>query len=272
PDSWTRDHVMLPFETSRGCWWGESSHCVFCGLNAEAMGYRAKSAARALDEIDTLRARWPVRRFWAVDNILPREYFDSFLPALGRRGLTVFYETKANLHDWQVAALAQAGVSQIQPGVESLSTRLLKLMKKGVSRTRNIQLLRSCRAHNVDPLWFYLHGLPGDRAAAYLEDAALMERLTHLPPPRSINPVTVDRFSPLFTDTRAGGGPPLAQQSEHRLAFAGLSDEQSAALCYHFEAQVGSADEGAYRSALVTALAWWQARYEAGAQLAMLAG
>lgn len=271
PESWTRDHIMLPFETSRGCWWGESSHCVFCGLNADAMGYRAKSADRALEEIDTLRARWPIRRFWAVDNILPREYFESFLPALGKRGLTVFYETKANLHDWQVAGLAAAGVTQIQPGIESLSTRLLKLMKKGVSRSRNIQLLRSCQAHCVDPLWFYLHGLPGDAVADYLDDAALMERLVHLPPPRSINPVTVDRFSPLYrnSDEHALS---LAQQPEHRLAFAGLSDEQSAALCYHFEAQVGTAHEADYRPVLVDALAWWQARYEAGAQLAMHTG
>src|SRR5690606_20604595 len=24
--------VWLPFESSRGCWWGEKSHCTFCGL------------------------------------------------------------------------------------------------------------------------------------------------------------------------------------------------------------------------------------------------
>lgn len=272
PDDWTRDRVMLPFETSRGCWWGERSHCVFCGLNADAMRYRAKSAARALGEIDALCERWDIRRLWAVDNILPREYFESYLPQLARRDLSLFYETKANLHDWQVAGLAAAGVTQIQPGIESLSTSLLKLMKKGVGRVRNIQLLRSCQAHSVDPLWFYLYGLPGDTTAEYLEDAALMARLVHLPPPRSINPITVDRFSPLFATARLGQGPALAQQPEHRLAFAGLDESQSAAICYHFEARVGSADEAEYRPALCRALAHWQARYEAGAQLAALPG
>ncbi|WP_439533920.1 RiPP maturation radical SAM C-methyltransferase [Polymorphobacter sp.] len=272
PAHWPRDEVMIPFETSRGCWWGESSHCIFCGLNGQAMGYRAKTDTRALAEIDALRARWGLSHFWAVDNILPREYFAHFLPQLGARNLSLFYETKANLHDGQVASLAAAGVTQIQPGVESLNTRLLKLMKKGTSRARNIQLLRACKAHGVDPLWFYLHGFPGDDTADYLEDAALMADLVHLPPPRSINPVTVDRFSPLYATARLTGRPALAQQGEHRLAFAGLSDATSEALCYHFDAQVGAADPRLYQPALARALAHWQQRHGEGAQLAAEAG
>jgi len=32
---------LLLFETSRGCWWGERSHCTFCGLNGLDLAYRA---------------------------------------------------------------------------------------------------------------------------------------------------------------------------------------------------------------------------------------
>ncbi|MCA9823729.1 MAG: cobalamin-dependent protein, partial [Dehalococcoidia bacterium] len=32
----------LPFESSRGCWWGQQSHCVFCGINDEVMPFREK--------------------------------------------------------------------------------------------------------------------------------------------------------------------------------------------------------------------------------------
>ena len=263
PPGWRQDQFMLPFETSRGCWWGERSHCIFCGLNGDGMAYRAKSPERAIAEVDRLQSDWQVRRFWAVDNILPRPYFDTVLPALGQRDLELFYETKANLADGQVAALARAGVTRIQPGVESLSTRLLRIMKKGVSRTRNLQLLRSCQMHGVDPLWFYLYGFPGDTEEDYLDDAALMPLLVHLPPPRAINPVTVDRFSPLFRAT----GMTLHPQQEHRLAFAGLSDTAAADLCYHFDAQVGPADPDRYQPCLAAALAHWQARYRAGAQL-----
>jgi len=38
----------LLFETSRGCWWGERSHCTFCGLNGTTMNYRASTRQRTL--------------------------------------------------------------------------------------------------------------------------------------------------------------------------------------------------------------------------------
>ncbi len=36
----------LPFETSRGCWWGAKSRCSFCGQASEDMAFRVKSSER----------------------------------------------------------------------------------------------------------------------------------------------------------------------------------------------------------------------------------
>ncbi len=71
----------------------------------------------------------------AVDNILPHEYFKTLLPELKRRqlGVTLFYEIKANLKREQVELLRDAGVAALQPGIESLSTPVLRLMRKGTT-------------------------------------------------------------------------------------------------------------------------------------------
>ena len=45
-------------ETARGCWWGERSHCTFCGLNGATMAYRSKSPTRVLAELRHLRERY----------------------------------------------------------------------------------------------------------------------------------------------------------------------------------------------------------------------
>ena len=37
-----RDRASIPFEASRGCWWGQKKHCTFCGLNGEGMAFRVK--------------------------------------------------------------------------------------------------------------------------------------------------------------------------------------------------------------------------------------
>jgi len=73
-------------ETSRGCWWGDKSHCTFCGLNGATMAYRSKSGARALEEMRQLSDRWQTDRIEVVDNILDMRYFSDLLPALAADG------------------------------------------------------------------------------------------------------------------------------------------------------------------------------------------
>ena len=42
---------------------------------------------------------------------------------------------------------------RIQPGIESLSDHVLKLMRKGTTALQNIQLLKWCREYGVQPEW-----------------------------------------------------------------------------------------------------------------------
>ncbi len=136
-----RNDVRLPFESARGCWWGERHHCTFCGLNAATMSFRAKPAERVLEELAEMAQRHGSFHFEAVDNIIARDYAQTLLPRLASLGTTydLFYEVKANLKPHELGALAAAGVRTIQPGIESLSTPVLKLMRKGVRGTRQLE-------------------------------------------------------------------------------------------------------------------------------------
>src|SRR5260370_24175623 len=159
----------LLFETSRGCWWGAKSHCTFCGLNGGAMAFRSKSARRALEELEYLVQRWRIENVEAVDNILDMKYFRDVLPALAewKWPLQLFYEVKSNLSREQVHLLRDAGVRRIQPGIESLNDHILKLMKKGTTALRNIQLLKWCQEYGVTAEWSMLYGFPGETRPAY---------------------------------------------------------------------------------------------------------
>src|SRR5215212_3244549 len=146
------------FETSRGCWWGEKNHCTFCGLNGATMLFRSKSAERALDELDTLTKRHRGAQVTITDNILDLSYFKDVIPELARLGgkHDLFSEVKANLRKEQVRMMRDGGIRTIQPGIESLSDSVLKLMRKGVSGLQNIQLLKWCKERGVDPVWNFL--------------------------------------------------------------------------------------------------------------------
>lgn len=152
---------QILFETSRGCWWGEKSHCTFCGLNG-ALGFRSKSAGRALAELMELADRHPDPPI-AVDNILDMRYFRDLIPALATHGLgrDLFYEVKSNLRREQLVALRRAGITHIQPGIESFSDQVLGLMGKGVTGLQNVQLLKWCKELGLRPYWSLLWDIPG---------------------------------------------------------------------------------------------------------------
>jgi ribosomal peptide maturation radical SAM protein 1 len=195
-------------ETSRGCWWGERMHCTFCGLNGATMAFRSKSPGRALAEVTELARRHPECDIQAVDNILDLAYFKELLPALAarrRRNVEIFYETKSNLKKDQVRWLRRAGVTRIQPGIESFSDAVLKLMRKGVTGLQNIQLLKWCKELGVEPTWNFIWGFPGEPPEEYERLARLVPRLTHLPPPVAHAKIRLDRFSPNFFDAERLG-------------------------------------------------------------------
>src|SRR5437588_293003 len=83
-----------------------------------------------------------------TDYIMPHEYFTTFLPRLQEAvpGIKVMYEEKAKLKLEQVRSLVAAWVIEIQPGIEAISTGLLKLMGKGTTAGQNINLLRYAKA------------------------------------------------------------------------------------------------------------------------------
>lgn len=197
-----QQRLVLPFEASRGCWWGERQHCTFCGLNAEEMTFRRRSPARVVRQLRALVTRWGTRQFFATDNILAPKAYEDLLPELDP-DRTYFWEIKANVHPWQVEALAQANVRYVQPGIESLSTEILRGMRKGVTAIQNVHLLKLCRSHGITPFWNLLIRVPGETPECYRQMETWIPSLFHLMPPNGgATPIECHRFSPYHTDWR----------------------------------------------------------------------
>lgn len=228
---------QLLMETSRGCWWGAKHHCTFCGLNGQGMAFRSKSPDRVIEEFDSLVTRHDVQVVSMVDNILDMNYFTNVLPKLAdlKSDHMIFFETKANLNRHQVELLARAGVSTIQPGIESLSDRILKLMRKGTTALRNIQLLKWCQAHGVSVEWNILYGFPGETDEDYEEMLRMFPALSHLQPPSGSGPVRVDRFSPYFNAPEEFGLSNLRPLPVFRHLYPYDEQTQAQIACY-FEA------------------------------------
>jgi len=227
---------VLLFEASRGCWWGAKSHCTFCGLNGNSMRYRSKSAPRLVRELGELIGRWPCHSLEAVDNILDMHYFDSVLPALERLDLPgpIFFEVKANLRRHHVAALKRANILRIQPGIESLSDHVLKLMRKGTTALRNVQLLKWAREYGISVDWNLLYGFPGETDEDYRKIIALLPRITHLQMPGACGAIRLDRFSPYFVAPEEFGLRSVRPLDVYRYIYP-LAGARLERIAYYFD-------------------------------------
>jgi ribosomal peptide maturation radical SAM protein 1 len=203
--SW-QERATIMFESSRGCWWGQKKHCTFCGLNGEGMEFRLKSAESVHALLRTLSARYPTRNVMASDNILAMPYFRTLLPQLadeplqaGGQPVRLFFEVKSNLTRDQVQDLAAAGITYIQPGIESLSSSLLARIDKGVTALQNVFLLKCCTEYGLVPFWNILIRIPGECRADYEQMESWLPLLMHLRPPSGGAPrVECHRYSPYF--------------------------------------------------------------------------
>jgi len=270
----------LLIESGRGCWWGEKSHCTFCGLNGSSMTFRAKSAPRVYAELERQKDRYGMGQFLAVDNIMSYQYFRDLLPMLKERnpGISLFYEIKSNLKRRHIELLRDASVLAIQPGIESLSSNVLRLMRKGVTAIQNVALLRFCREYGVELAWNLLYGFPGETVEDYEDTARVIEAIYHLRPPGVVARIRLDRFSPNFNQAAGFGLANIKPFPIYQHIYP-LPDESIGNIAYFFDYDYSDGrDPTRYMAPVLNRVLMWQQNqggdlvksYEGAAELMLI--
>lgn len=249
--------VKIPLEASRGCWWGAKHHCTFCGLNGSAMAHRAKPGERVQAEASRAIRRHNVLDLVFADNILAPDHLvqlttDMALPP--EWDVRLFAEVKSNLAFHQLESLARAGFTQLQPGVESLCTPILRLMRKGVTGWQNVRFLRDCATCRIYPSWNVLVGFPGEDDREYAALMRSLPALHHLTPPAGVHRIKLERFSPYFDDPELGlqvSGP----SRELTRAYEGVVDALED-LVYVFDYEPAGISAGMSETLSEAVVAW----------------
>lgn len=225
-------------EASRGCWWGEKRHCVFCGIHTSAIEFRTKPAHRVLDEITDLLGRHRTFRFVLADTILAKEHFGELLPRLealrAEHDLEYLLDVKSSLSKQDVYLLARSGCVALQLGIESLSDRLLRLMAKGNTALQQIQAIKWCAEVGIRPAYALLTHVAGEEPDDYDEMLGFARLMVHLPPPGAVAPIELDRYSPYFREWEARGFERPTPQPWYRLMF-GPDGTDLESFAYHFD-------------------------------------
>jgi ribosomal peptide maturation radical SAM protein 1 len=176
-------------------------------------------------------------------------------------GYEIFYEAKANLTRGQVRSLAQGGVTHLQPGLESLSSHVLRLMDKGVRAAQNVNLLRWARYYGIDVAWSILWGFPGETAEDYAGQAAAVPHLVHLQPPEGSGRIRLERFSPMHAEPKRFGILHHEPERSYRYVYPERVNLDRAAYFFDFAIE-GALPESTY-GPLRHALAAWAGAWAA---------
>lgn len=232
------NNIHVPYETSRGCWWGEIYRCKFCSVHD--LNYRQKSAHKVLDDLGTLMKNHVSNKINFTDDIMPNSSFKDFYPYLQSviPHIRFYSSQKANINLEKMQILSKSGGYAFLPGLEALSTDLLKLMDKGVTAKQNIAMLRYAKSSMVYVFWCMLYGFPQDKAAYYQHYLKLIPLMHHLSPPRFYIKVQLQRYGVYVTHPQ-----------EHQVSnlkpldiYNNILPENAdiAALAYYFEAEYPS--------------------------------
>lgn len=225
---------ILPFETSRGCGWGEKLQCRFCGMSGIMLQHRVLSPQNAIAQIQSLFKYVPRSSVFASsDNMPPENYFEEVFPLIHPpAGVHIKYHVRPTLSDDDLKILCGAGVTRLNPGIEALSTSTLKLMQKGTSVFKVIRFLMDCSRYPIELEWSILLFSPGESEDVYEKYMRDMPLLSHLCPPASVHPILVARFSEYFNHPEKYGLH-LQPQDHYGMTYP-FSEEDIRRIAYYF--------------------------------------
>jgi ribosomal peptide maturation radical SAM protein 1 len=255
-------NVMIPYETSRGCWYGR---CTFCGLMSRTTNYRKKSPDKIIDDLKELVRRRGINKVYITDNIIAPQYYKTLFPRFAKEipSIRLFLEIKANVTLDQVLTLQEAGTFLMQPGIESLSASLLKRMEKGVSVRENIALLRYARSVNLDLNWNLLFGFPGEQGDAYEDMLRLLPLIRHLQPPTMMISVRLWRCSRYHRSPKEFGISDLRPAEVHKDVLPPHADLEKLAYFFAGDFDAHSFDNPALLPALWKEFQAWNHPWKA---------
>jgi ribosomal peptide maturation radical SAM protein 1 len=147
----------LPVEISRGCWWKRAhgsvkpAGCTFCNLNLQWNGYRHKPAAQVASEIDFLTRRYQTLSVAIMDNVLPKQNSVEIFKQVAKlnKDLRLFAEVRATTTWKELKAMRECGMREVQIGIEALSSRMLKKLRKGTTTIKNLEIMKNCEALDI---------------------------------------------------------------------------------------------------------------------------
>lgn len=178
-------HTML----SRGC----PFPCTYCAAGQTRIQYRSGESARS--ELSELKDKYEIEGFAIIDDnfIVARQRVMEICESIKDLDLKWSALSRVDTVDRELLQkMRDAGCIEIKFGVESGSEKILKAMKKRITKTDTLTAFQLCNEVGINAKAFIIHGYPGENMQTTDETIALLDEIGDL-----TNRVSLFRFVPL---------------------------------------------------------------------------
>jgi radical SAM superfamily enzyme YgiQ (UPF0313 family) len=178
--------LPAPFVTiiaGRGCIY----NCAFCQpAERHIFGrkVRKRSPANVLTELELLRDRYGFASFMFHDDCLTedREWVLEFCDLYEDEGFTqpFFCQSRADIiaqNEEMVQRMAEVGLKGYFIGFESGNDRVLRFLRKGTTREKNLAAARVCRKYGIKIWANYMLGLPTETREEVMDTVSMLKEI-----------------------------------------------------------------------------------------------
>lgn len=170
------ESVQIPVEGSRGCF----ARCDFCGFNYSWHGFRQKNPDLIACQAKSLTRKYPARAVRFVDSTTDT-WAEKYAEALihENRRVPSILMLRANHPETFWTKLGLSGAESIHLGMEALTTRLLKKMKKGTTAVHNVLGMKYLKELGIRSTGTLIAWHPRSTSADVRETRRIIENIYH---------------------------------------------------------------------------------------------
>ena len=173
------DFSSISLLLSRGCRWGK---CAFCEYPRMCDRKQLIEADKVVDNMIHLTSRYPGRPVWLLYDMMTPEYMREFCTSIVKRGARFrwegFIRADKRYSSADLELLKRAGCYFVDVGIESLDTKVLKLINKGYATNEAVSFLRKLLKSGIEAQINMIVNLPGTTyRSAYGQYTILKELL-----------------------------------------------------------------------------------------------
>ena len=168
--------IILPFQTSRGCYWHK---CSFCDHDF-GLCYNIKSIDKLVEQIKIIKEKYNINKFEFIDESISPHYMEQMAQKFLDEKLEVSYFCDARLEpEFSEEILKKAhdsGLKMVLWGLESGSKKIMDLINKGVPFETRIDVMRNSANAGIFNFAFIFFGFPAETKEDAMQTIELIRK------------------------------------------------------------------------------------------------